>query len=143
MGGYVLLVFGLLLGLIMIHITRRAKACKDWPTTEGTVTGTSLEPSYNDEGGLIGYIPHVHYDYVVDGKPMSTGTYGIATSTLAPGKAQQLVNRYEHGQKVTVYYNPKQPLDAVICTEFNQTIYLVLVITIGLAAGGLAWIVFG
>jgi hypothetical protein len=143
MGGYALFIFGLAAFILSMLAIRRAKASKSWPTTEGTITGTELESAYDDDGDLSGYTPRVYYDYTIDGRTYSSGTYGISTGKMNQARAEQVIAPFLAGQKVRVFYNPKNQHDAVINTDFNRTIYILLVISVVLGAGGLVWIIAG
>ena len=134
--GYALIFSGLLFGFFFYLAIRRMQASQSWPSTEGTITGTSLSESYDDEGSLSGYVPHIHYEFKVAGETFTSKNYGLSENTMSLSKAQQFLEAFQTGQKVQVYYNPKHHGDAVLSVQSSKAVYFVVAACIVLVLVG-------
>jgi len=99
---------------IGVKILHTANASKSWPTVTGKVVSSSVGTQRGDKGGIT-YHGEVLYEYVVDGKTLSShelsfGDYG----SNDPSHAREVVNKYPVGTVVTVHYSPSNPEKAVL-----------------------------
>ncbi len=140
---YAFFFIGLIFGLAFYLALRRAKTSQTWPITEGTITGTSLEARYDDEGDFSGYIPHVHYAYTVEGEQLTSDHYGLTEKTMSETKANQFLALFEEGQRVKVHYNPKRHEDAVLNIEISKLLYFLIAFFFILMGIGLYLIING
>lgn len=100
----------------------RGFASRSWPTTEGSVTESSLkEEKYVRRGGetsmILTHRWHISYRYVVEGNEYaSTHVYfgGLFHSYSWAWTVSNLLSRYPQDKRVTVYYNPGKPQLAVL-----------------------------
>ncbi len=120
-GGMILL-FMLLVGIPLVVFLRaayKATATNRWPTTDGRITSSDVtsHPSL-DSNGLHTTIfePKVVYEYNVSGQPYHSQqiSYGAISGESSPGWAQGIVEKYPAQRTVRVFYNPKQPGEAVL-----------------------------
>ena len=126
--GFVLLLLNGIFLVIIFFMRRKTAAVRQWPSTMGTVTHSTLEARHSSEGGWTNY-PVVHYSYQVGGQ-MYQG------AKIAPGPevggtgAGKVVARYPAGAQVMVFYHPQNPGDAVLETKApaQWLMWLILVI---------------
>jgi len=93
----------------------KAKASKNWPPADGTISSSSVSQHKSSSKDSTTYHAEVYYKYSVNGTNYSNnqvtfGDYGSGS----PGHAQKIVNRYPAGKTVTVYYNPATPEESVL-----------------------------
>jgi hypothetical protein len=90
-------------------------ASVDWPTTEGTVQQSYVAHTSGAAGTARSQSAVLRYQYQVDGR-----AYEGRNWTLDPnGKgrqrtAQEVVDQYPVGDRVTVFYHPDRPREAVL-----------------------------
>ncbi len=99
---------------------RRQRAARAWPTAQGQILHARLreeqDPSLEGDRTETVWVPQVTYRYWVAGREYQ----GHALTLQQPPtfstrrRAEQFLAHYRPGQRVTVYYNPLFPLDAVL-----------------------------
>jgi hypothetical protein len=123
----------------------KASASKNWSRVEGTVIKSRVEEkkrTSSSGGGSSGprghgssssstsvyytYRPVVSYSYVVDGKNYDNDRINFRQDDEYKhrrGKrhAQKIVSRYPEGSKITVYYDPEDPQEAVLVSGDTET----------------------
>jgi len=108
-------VFGLLnvifLGIIFFT-QRKVAAINSWSSTMGTVLMSTIEWRRSSEGGSTAY-PVVQYSYQVNGQPYQGMKVAPGPEVGGTG-ANKVVARYPAGAQVMVFYDPKNPADAVL-----------------------------
>lgn len=99
------------------------------------------------------YSPDVQYNYVIDGRSykgsnVAFGSGGVSSSNSS--SAYGVVNKYNKGHKVNVYYNPNEPHNSVLEPGANWASYAVfavgllfLVIGILIIGSSILKIIFG
>jgi hypothetical protein len=105
----------LLLGIAISDIPTMIESAQ-WPTTEGTIVksrlvGTSVrgwDGDYFTETNA-----HIQYQYRVNGISYSSSAVNSIKSPF-PLYSSSYVSRYPLGEDVIVYYNPKNPSEAVL-----------------------------
>jgi hypothetical protein len=110
-------IFILVGGSIIFFGLKTLKTASDstqWPTVAGTVTSSSVISKTGDKGGVT-YKAEVLYEYHAGGQTqlsneVAYGGYGSSN----PSNAQNAVNRYPKGKRVTVHYSPNDPTKAVL-----------------------------
>jgi hypothetical protein len=97
---------------IIIYLRNAANAVKNWPSVLGKVTTSRVSYETTDKTNAT---PFVTYTYDVDGKTYKEGSISPGDLTIADTEnAEKVVARYPRGSVVTVYYNPKNPSQAVL-----------------------------
>jgi hypothetical protein len=96
---------------ILLFMRRKVNQVSDWPSTQGVITSSTLESRPSEDGYTE--FPAVRYSYQV-------GEQAHKGNRIAPGidvggrGARKAIQRYAMGAPVTVYYNPRNPADAVL-----------------------------
>ncbi|KAA0252619.1 MAG: DUF3592 domain-containing protein [Chloroflexi bacterium] len=104
-------VSAILVGIILSSHLGAARA-KDWASTTGTVLMSTLQARRSSDGHYVNY-PVVVYQYRVGGMSYESRkiTPGLEWGGTGAGK---VVARYPTGSQVTVYYNPANPVEALL-----------------------------
>ncbi|MBN1854603.1 MAG: DUF3592 domain-containing protein [Pirellulales bacterium] len=92
----------------------QALASRDWPQVPGRILVSKVESSEDSEGGKS-YSAAISYGYAVD-RYRYTGNR-ISFSDFASSSyrsAFNIVNRYQKGKEVPVFYNPNHPQRSVL-----------------------------
>jgi hypothetical protein len=84
-------------------------------TTGVVLTSKVTETESHDEhGSTITYGVDIRYRYHVGGKTLESGRYRFAAGSSSDNWARTVVNEHPVGSKITVYYDPAQPQEAVL-----------------------------
>lgn len=105
-----MILFSLLMFGIIVYLRIAANAVKNWSSVPGKVTTSRV--SYESSADKTNATPFVVYVYEVDGKTYEENS--ISPGILTISNAEKVVARYPRGSEVTVYYNPKNPSQAVL-----------------------------
>ena len=119
-----------LLGRVRNFIT--ALRAEHWPEARGRIVRSRmLKKAY----GFL-YKPEVIYQYDVGGKSHTGTTISAANELPIYPNAQERVQRYQHGNDVSVFYDPKNPDHAVLERSGALTInvYMIVLITVIVAS---------
>lgn len=114
---------GVGVGLLLFGNSQRKQgnASQSWPTTTGTILSTTLsQQSRRNSQGYhdVTYAPTVEYTYEVNGNSYRSDKINAGwTVSYDLGNAQNKINQYQPGARITVYYNPANPADAVLETK--------------------------
>ncbi len=120
--GFVFLVFNVIFLSIIFSVQRDAAAAKKWPTTIGTILMSTLE-SRRTNSGHHSQFPVVLYSYQAGGRSYQGSRIAPGPEVGGTGAPKRLVN-YQTGSQVTVFYNPKDPSDAVLETKVTSLFWL-------------------
>ncbi len=99
---------------ILISDLPRMIVSPGWPTTDGTIISNRLilhRFKEYDGDYYTEYEAYIRYEYAVDGFPFSSLSINAIDS---PFYSYDIAKRYPEGKEVLVYYNPKDPTDAVL-----------------------------
>lgn len=134
-GGIFLIVWG-------SNELKDAYQSRSWPSTQGKITSSYIKKQVNKKSGTnrttTSFSAKVHYRYMVGGTTYSGdricfgGTYSGGKRSLA----KKVADSYPKGKKVTVYYDPENPKEAVLKTGFSWTTFMVFI-------GGLLFLCVG
>ncbi len=83
-----------------------------WPTVEGVVLTSKLEMHEGNKGAT--YSARITYDYQVKGRHYDGRRLAFGALASSTGYAQGILDRYPVGGKVRVYYDPRDPGEAVL-----------------------------
>lgn len=106
---------------VIIDTFKKAKICKSWPTTEGTIISSAIKSEHSIIGrGGNNYYPEVHYKYSVNNREFSSDrvVFGSLTS-CTKNVVERMTNKYFPQRKVRVYYNPQNPGEAVLEPRYS------------------------
>lgn len=116
-GSAVLLVTGSAIGLaIAIEQGRalvRCLASRDWREAEGRVLTAQAISHHMWRGITLGNL-QFRYAYRVDGTLYEGHRYSLTGFTPTQGGAQSVARTFEPGTRITVWYNPARPAEAVV-----------------------------
>jgi len=107
--GAVILFFG-------VRQIQQATASQSWPSVMGVVTVSELgKHTGDDRNDSTTYSADISYDYLVDDVSYINSAIQFGqVSSSDPAVARTVLQRYEVGQTVAVYYNPAKPAQAVM-----------------------------
>jgi len=102
---------------------------KKWQTVPGEIMASEIKYK-EDKDGDGGYGLHICYQYEVDSETHQSDQFTKNIRVRANASWHDEKRRkYPIGKKVTVFYNPKKPQDAIIEKQFDyETLYLALAI---------------
>jgi Protein of unknown function (DUF3592) len=133
--GLGMLVFGVALAFGGGRSLYRAHESQRWPTAEAKVVRSTVEKLRSRRS--VSFMPHVTYEYSVDGKSYSTETlaFGAGITSGNMEDANAYVHQYPVGASVQVHYEPDDASVACLdCGRVGVADYVV-------AAGGAALLV--
>ena len=92
-------------------------ASRKWVMTQGKILSSQVissrkflkQPKY-----LASFIPKIVYEYFVGDRTYSSDRFSFSPSALFYKTVSNIVNKHPVGKIVNVYYNPKNPKDAVL-----------------------------
>lgn len=112
-------------------LLQRALASRGWPTTEGRILDSQVQPT-----GRGGAVVLAYYEYSVDGQE-----YTGKRVRFAPGypmqfdAAQADALNYRPGSSIQIHYDPAAPNDAVIVSGVAPALWFCI-------AGSAAFVAF-
>lgn len=114
-------------GFVVHSFWRAADAQLRYQSTEGTVLESRVTSSSDGDGTTYGL--GIRYSYTVGGQTFESDRYafGSGKSSDGHGRASALVRQHPAKSKLTVYYDPAKPQEAVIDRHVDPTMkFLVL-----------------
>jgi len=124
------LAFGLMFIDAALVNRHRNIAAANWPTVEGEVVDFRMI-KVEDRDQL-----HIEYRFIVDGREFTSGRVAFYSVDLG----QRLHTSYRAGEKVRVYYDPRNPGKAVLECEPSQQWLILFVFGIVLTTLVLFWL---
>jgi len=85
-----------------------------WPTTPGIVIMNNGVTTIGLGRGSSGSIPHLTYEYVVDGQQFQNAVFRARPEYFSHQTAHEIIMFHSVGQSVTVTFNPQNPQEAFI-----------------------------
>jgi len=105
----VLLLFGAVGLLLSIISIIRGNRTKEWPSTTGNITSTSLRDSYDSDGDPDGFYPVIHFSYTIDGETYQNTFQKSRLPTKR--RAFAFLGQFPTGAPITLFFNPQKPSD--------------------------------
>lgn len=109
---------GAVLIVLYLRNKNKGKASQSWPSTDGKIISTSirLDQIDDEDSTRIRFIPQVHFEYEVNGALFEGKRiiYGSEPNFGSREKAQDFLRAYTEGSFVKVFYNPENPVEAVL-----------------------------
>jgi hypothetical protein len=126
------------LGAMVAGFTMRSASstARGWPVASGKITERTTGPSTTSGASRPGryFEPRVTYSYTVDGKPYQGHRIGLSTDGYDQDKAQRVADGLP--ERVDVYYNPRDPSDALLSPGSSGSGILLLILgALGLLIG--------
>jgi hypothetical protein len=134
--GVIAIVIGVVLYIVQFRQGLRADASKKWPTASGTVTASAVERSPDSKRR---YRAALTYSYRVDAKEYQSERIFWGGNEGREKHMASVVETYPAGGKVRVFYDPKNPAEAVL-DPIQHTgsravvLYAMAMVTLGLFA---------
>ncbi len=118
-----------------------ANASTKWPSTEGVVINSSVDSRSGKKSKT--YHADVLYEFSVNGAShkgnrVAYGDYGSSDSSHAQG----IVNKYPKGARVSVYYKPDSPSDALLETGIHGQTWALPIFGLLFMSAGVALLKF-
>lgn len=139
----------LLIGIVIIFTgiyfsdLPRMFASSGWPTTEGKIiTNRIMGQKIEQYDGTFytNFEVFIRYQYTVDGTTYSSNALNSIDASSYPAS---FAGRYPSGKEVTVYYNPRDPSDAVLEPGFVDVFQAFDVFSVLTFAAGIYFIYLG
>lgn len=106
----------------------QAKASENWPTTEGMILESEVRDGQGEESNM--FSAHILYEYTVNNQTMEGDRiwFGGDFHSTNREQFQRIVNDYPLGKDVKVYYDPDDPVVAVLQPGAFNSSYIVYII---------------
>lgn len=132
--GVIAVAIGAMLYVVQFRQGLRADASKKWPRASGTVTASAVEKSPEHRRR---YRAALQYSYRVGAKDYQSSRIFWGGDEGREKNMVSVVETYPAGGKVRVFYDPKNPAEAVLDPTQNTgsrqvVLYALAMITLGL-----------
>ena len=114
-----------------------------WPSTRGRITRSKLRAQHHRQSADVTKVSNtadVEFEFAL-GDRVFRGTR-IAIGEIAEGRLEETLNHYSVGAMVPVYYDPKNPENAVLERDSPLPVAWLYVIAAGVFLAGLAVLAF-
>ena len=121
---YFFIAIGVLLIIFGVYFTILSNGASAWPSVKGTIADTKIQTHLSTINNPTTkstfnktYYPEITYSWSIDGKSYQGKRYGLGyTHPKYPEKmkAKKAVKDFLPGQSIEVFYDPNNPMDAVI-----------------------------
>jgi hypothetical protein len=147
-----LLGFACLIGLAMtgfgIYFIALGNAARTWPEAEGRVVSTQIRSETSSSGDATRaqieasrrYYPEINYGWSVDGESYSGSRYQLGTTHAkykTRTEARAAAAKYPEGSTIAVYFDPKDPSQAVLDRAMSAGVFVPLPLGLLFLAAGL------
>lgn len=132
------LLAGIVIGFYGIYKIYKGYESQNWPATEGKIIDSRLAGAKRTIGRRV----FIKYEYFVKGSRYVSSQISYTLIIGDYSGSVEIIREYPKGKKVTVYYNPDNPMDAVLKTEISGQIswlFILSVLSIILGLRGLRW----
>ena len=97
-------------------MVEEAKASESWPNVPGLISNSEVRQSVDNEGKTM-YAAQINYVFTVENKSYTGNSISLTsgnTTTSSLRSVKKDLKKYPVGAKVTVYYDPELPNNAVL-----------------------------
>jgi len=148
---YFFIIFGGVLVIFGIYYSIISNEASEWPSVDGTIGSTSIRTHYstmynatpNTNTSTKTYYPEITYSWLIDGQSYEGKRYGFGYSHpdySEKSEAKKAAKNYRTGQVIEVFYNPKNPEQAVIDRSEMIVSYIPLLMGIFFSAVGVLFL---
>lgn len=119
------------------NVFRKAKSSANWPSTDGTITHSTIEQKRRK--ARVYYVPKIEYRYVIDGREYtgSRVSFLVREFDLSESGAKEMANRYPLNSTCKVFYDPADPSGCTLESGTTSTgSLLIALLPIGILAVG-------
>jgi hypothetical protein len=141
MGLFFMAMPSFLAGLILWKLSELRHALT-WPSTRARITKSSLRADHHRHSGdvtKVRNVPHVEYEFTLGNRVIKGTRIGVGE---IPDNIEATLDHYRVGTTVPVYYDPKNPENALLERDAPLPIRWLYAIAAGLFLGGLAILSF-
>ena len=145
---------GGLLSVFGVYFLFIANQSLSWPSVEGSIVQTEVRRDTRSKGSpgatlntYVEYYVAINYTYDVEGNSYVASRYSLGqgdrVSRIYKERSDaeaEAASRFPEGTTVTVYYDPKQPTEAVLATGWNWGTFAPLLM--GIFLGGSGWLFY-
>lgn len=112
-----------LIGAIVLYFTTllpwmRVREASNWLEVTGDIVEAKLETNTNPDSP-DSFNPRIVYHYRLKGTDYRSNRYGFSPWSRSRDQANQILNQNRVGQSVTVFVNPIDPNEAVLCRRLE------------------------
>ncbi|WP_198159740.1 DUF3592 domain-containing protein [Picosynechococcus sp. PCC 7003] len=147
-------ILGGLLSIFGIYFLVIANQSLSWPSVQGSVVQTEIRRETRSKGSpgatlntYVEYYVSVNYTYDVEGHSYFSSRYSLGEGDRVSRRYKErsdaeaeAISRFPEGTTVIVYYDPKQPTEAVLTTGWNWGTFTPLLM--GVFFGGSGWLFY-
>jgi hypothetical protein len=142
----ILIISGIVFIVGGIGYIDQKSASEQWLSTNGIVLSSNMSVlswyEYVHRVGMAprtSYIPHITYQYTVNNILYTSSNISLENkSSDVKRDTEALIERYQPGQNVTVYYNPTNPTQAILETSASRGQWLLIVGIILIVVGAIS-----
>jgi hypothetical protein len=120
-GAQVFLSLFIIVGLVVmgagVWMLIKSLRSEQWPVTDGVILTAEMKSHSGEHGDT--YSANVTYDYQVAGVKFIGKKISIGQMSSSTSYAQEILNRYPVGKKVSVHYSPNDSSEAVLETGIH------------------------
>lgn len=139
---------GLALSGFGVYFILLGSTARSWPATEGRVVATQVRTETSLDGDASPaqieasrrYVPEIHYVWTVDGASYTGSRYRLGATHAkykTRGEAVAAAAAFPEGSPIAVYYDPRQPSEAVLDRAISPGVFVPLPLGLLLLAMGL------
>jgi hypothetical protein len=122
--------------IVGIRSRNRSMETQSWPSTQGVVKSSAVV-SHPQWGGGRSFEPVITYEYSVGGQIYKQSRLRVLGKYWNKEWAKGVTKRYPTGNRVTVYYDPAAPQQAVLEAGREQVgLWTIFAVALGLVALG-------
>lgn len=120
-----MVVVGLIITALGMQEIQKAIVSKQWPSVQGTIITSKVTPMNSGQSGYS-YKPDITYKFKIneteiDGNKLRFGEKSYPKS----GTAQGIVKKFQPGEEYPVYYDPKDPSNAILQPGIHGSAWLI------------------
>ena len=118
---------GVFVGFVAYAFYKHYDAKRRFAPADGVVIASKVKRHEGDSDSGPTYEPLVKYRYTVDGREYASMRYGYGVMSGSDSKyAREVVKNHPKGKRITVYYDPDDPGEAVLRLEVPALHYFLL-----------------
>lgn len=146
---------GGLFSVFGVYFLFTANESLSWRSVDGAVVETQVVRDTRSRRGAAGatlsnyveYYVSINYTYDVEGNSYSSSRHSLGQGNRVSRRFKErsdaeavAASRFPEGTMVTVYYDPKQPTEAVLATGWDWGTFVPLLF--GIFLGGSGWLFY-
>lgn len=130
---------GMISGLI-VYRTMMVHNAATWPSTRARITKSEMREEYDNHADVTTAInvPVVEYEYTLGDRTFQGTHVSGADNIGTRPQAQETLDHYSLGATVPVYYNPKNPDEAVLERDLPWSLGFVYTTAVAIFMAGVA-----